>query len=614
MRSDPSKRNPDFWCEFHNDHGHRTADCRLLQGEVKHLLKQGYLTDMFSEKGRQSYMKNRQEPPKPPSPKRTVNIITGEYEVNGVTYTSAKKTSKVTVTHGKRVRQDLDGDNITFDDEDVDSLMIPHNDALVISLPVHDTNVKRVLIHPGSSVNIILLWVVNEIQDNDKVIPKARTLSGFNNSSVITKGEVLLTTFAEGVVKDTMFQQLQNLVEDIGANTSTKGIPGQTDVDLRPDSIQEPEENENIKTTAEELEAIVLFTHWPDRKVYVGAKLSPEVKGKTMEVYIGDMLVKLAQEGDHFQHLLDTFEILRKYNMKLNPEKCAFGMASDQSYRGNTGYTHEKKRSAEINRKNSSPGENQFEWTNECQQALKDLKSYLSNPPLLAKPKHGERLLIYLVVSEVAVLADFVEDFSTNLVPDAENELQVLTGSNSGIWTLFTDSSSNVKGAGLGIVLIPPSGEVIRQAIKCYPITNNEAEYEAVIAGLELARELGIEQIVIKSNSQLVVNQMQGTYVARETQMQQYLEKVRELLRQFQSWKAVQIPREENAENAIVIHLFHSALDQDKSEVNFNNLTWDWRNEFVNFLQYGILPEDKKKSQLFHQKDVWYCLVRGNLY
>ncbi|XP_019258473.1 PREDICTED: uncharacterized protein LOC109236717 [Nicotiana attenuata] len=105
---------------------------------------------------------------------------------------------------------------------------------------------------------------------------------------------------------------------------------------------------------------------------------------------------------------------------------------------------------------------------------------------------------------------------------------------------------------------------------------------------------------------------MQGTYIAREARMQQYLEKVRELVRQFQSWKAVQIPREENAEadalanlasvmeitkveNAIVIHLFHSALDQDKDE-------------------YGILPEDKKKSQILHQKATRYCLIRGNLY
>ncbi|XP_070050353.1 uncharacterized protein [Nicotiana tomentosiformis] len=59
MRSNPNRRNPDFWCEFHNDHDHRTSDCRLLQGEVEHLLKQGYLTDLFSEKGKQSYMKNR---------------------------------------------------------------------------------------------------------------------------------------------------------------------------------------------------------------------------------------------------------------------------------------------------------------------------------------------------------------------------------------------------------------------------------------------------------------------------------------------------------------------------------------------------------------------------
>ncbi|XP_019266453.1 PREDICTED: uncharacterized protein LOC109243893 [Nicotiana attenuata] len=102
-------------------------------------------------------------------------------------------------------------------------------------------------------------------------------------------------------------------------------------------------------------------------------------------------------------------------------------------------------------------------------------------------------------------------------------------------WTLFTDGSSNVKGDGLGIVLIPPSCESIRQVIKCYPITNNEAEFEAVITGLELARELSIEQIVIKSDSQLVVNQMQGTYTAREARMQQYLEKARKLVRQFQS-------------------------------------------------------------------------------
>ncbi|XP_070005912.1 uncharacterized protein [Nicotiana sylvestris] len=144
------------------------ADCRLLQGEVEHLLKQGYLTELFSEKGKQAYMKNRQELPKPPSPKRTVNAISGGEEINDVTYTASKKVSKITVTHGKRVRQVLEEDS--------------------------------------GSVNIILLRVVNEMQPDDKLIPKAHTLSGFENSSVVTKGEIILTIFAEGVVKDTKFQ------------------------------------------------------------------------------------------------------------------------------------------------------------------------------------------------------------------------------------------------------------------------------------------------------------------------------------------------------------------------------------------------------------------------
>nr|XP_016436126.1 PREDICTED: uncharacterized protein LOC107762296 [Nicotiana tabacum] len=169
IRLDPSKRNPDYWCEFHNHHSHRTSDCKLLQGEIEHLLKQGYPTDLFIEK-------------------------------------AAKKTSKITATNGKRIRQTLEEESITFDDEDAYNLMIPHKDAQVISLLVHNTNVKRVLIDSGSSMNIILLRVVNEMQTNNKMIPKAWSLSKFDNSSVITKGEVVLATFAEGVIKDTKFQ------------------------------------------------------------------------------------------------------------------------------------------------------------------------------------------------------------------------------------------------------------------------------------------------------------------------------------------------------------------------------------------------------------------------
>ncbi|XP_070018317.1 uncharacterized protein [Nicotiana sylvestris] len=58
----------------------------------------------------------------------------------------------------------------------------------------------------GSSVNIILLKVVNKMQADDKMVTKARTLCGFDNSRIVTKGEIVLTIFAERVVKGTKFQ------------------------------------------------------------------------------------------------------------------------------------------------------------------------------------------------------------------------------------------------------------------------------------------------------------------------------------------------------------------------------------------------------------------------
>ena len=49
----------------------------------------------------------------------------------------------------------------------------------------------------------------------------------------------------------------------------------------------------------------------------------------TMELYVDDMFVKSLERSNHVQHLEEAFALLQKYNMKLNPEKCTFGVASD---------------------------------------------------------------------------------------------------------------------------------------------------------------------------------------------------------------------------------------------------------------------------------------------
>ena len=53
-----------------------------------------------------------------------------------------------------------------------------------------------------------------------------------------------------------------------------------------------------------------------------------DITGKTMEVYVDDMLIKSIMEEDQMKHLEETFKVLDQHQMKLNPNKCAFGVTS----------------------------------------------------------------------------------------------------------------------------------------------------------------------------------------------------------------------------------------------------------------------------------------------
>jgi len=77
-----------------------------------------------------------------------------------------------------------------------------------------------------------------------------------------------------------------------------------------------------------------------------------------------------------------------------------------------------------------------------------------------------------------------------------------------GSWRLFVDGASNSKGAGVGIVLVTPEGTILKQGIRLgFKASNNEAEYEALIAGLQKAQTLGAKQLQVFGDSQLVSNQ-----------------------------------------------------------------------------------------------------------
>ena len=89
---------------------------------------------------------------------------------------------------------------------------------------------------------------------------------------------------------------------------------------------------------------------------------------------------------------------------------------------------------------------------------------------------------------------------------------------------MHVDGPSNLRGAGVGIVLTSPTGNTASRAVRCnFKATNNENEYEALIAGLTLAHEIGAGNIQIFSDYQLIINQVRGEYQAKDYSMIQYL-------------------------------------------------------------------------------------------
>ena len=118
-------------------------------------------------------------------------------------------------------------------------------------------------------------------------------------------------------------------------------------------------------------------------------------------------------------------------------------------------------------------------------------------------------------------------------------------------WRLFTDGASkgNPGPAGAGWVLTAESGSVIEKTSKYLgEATNNEAEYQALILGLRNALALGVRQLRIYMDSELVVRQLNGLYKVKNPRLAVLFEEVRDLLSKFPKYVIIHIPREENRE------------------------------------------------------------------
>jgi ribonuclease HI len=151
-------------------------------------------------------------------------------------------------------------------------------------------------------------------------------------------------------------------------------------------------------------------------------------------------------------------------------------------------------------------------------------------------------------------LAEFTAEWTdpfTNEPPEVES---ALPGEEApGLWVMHFDGAFNLPGAGAGAILTSPSRDKLFCAVQlCFKpehkVSNNIAEYEGLLAGLRAANALGINRLIVKGYSQLVVNFSNKSYTPKDEHMAAYLEEHRKVEKRFQGLELKHIPRGENVE------------------------------------------------------------------
>ncbi|KAK1586409.1 hypothetical protein Q3G72_002259 [Acer saccharum] len=304
--------------------------------------------------------------------------------------------------------------------------------------------------------------------------------------------------------------------------------------------------------------------------------------GRNMEVYVDDMLTKSVTINKHVDDLRETFDVLTKYGMKLNPTKCVFGVPADKFLRFISKSADKCLPFFRALKKGKG-----VKWNEDCEQAFHALKDYLGRAPLLSKPLVGETLYINMSITGVATssvlvrqengiqkpvyytskalllvetryspaeltkwvielsefdiryllrtsikgeaIANFVVEFTEPNVEAAKMMVEQIKKNFQ--WKLHVDGSSNTHGSGAEIVVLTPEGDSVEYAL-CFDFkaTNNQAEYEALIAGLRVCTALRADEIEIFSDSQVIVNQVLDEYQVRDESMITYLELTKGLL------------------------------------------------------------------------------------
>ncbi|XP_021991927.1 uncharacterized protein LOC110888724 [Helianthus annuus] len=239
---------------------------------------------------------------------------------------------------------------------------------------------------------------------------------------------------------------------------------------------------------------------------------------------------------------------------------------------------------------------------------------------VLEKPETSKRLAKWAV--ELEIPKETITEVNTASTEPSDPDT----------WKLFTDGASSLEGSGAGLVLINPSELEFTYALQLeFQIANNEAEYEALIAGLKLAKRMDVKKLQVFTDSLLVSCQVNDSYIAKEPNMKKYREKAKELIGTFQSCTIKQVPRLQNKKadalsklaSLTFAHLTKKVLVEVLKTSSIQELEVqdviteegpNWMTHLVKFLTSSELPSDQVEAKRVQIKSRQYVLQGDILY
>ncbi|VFQ96219.1 unnamed protein product [Cuscuta campestris] len=496
---------------------------------------------------------------------------------------------------------------ITFTDRDLPATGEDHNDPLVITMDMGGVDVSQVLVDTGSSVNVLYLDAFEKLKlCRTRLEPLKTPLSGFTGDSAEAEGSILLNCelgTGEQVVQKQMRFVVVNIkcvhnaiLGRLGIN-KVRGVISMAHLCMKiytPGGIGQVRGDQKkarhcylevVKKMTKAFERITLVSQEEDR-----SKLEPG--DETEQIVLREVfLERMVRIGRDLPGGLrdEIISVLREY-----ADIFAWSVA-DMPGIDRSVICH---RLAVI----------------EGSRPVKQTKRHLAN---------GQ------------ALADFLVEL-TGLEPEAGPSHTVEPW-----WDMAVDGASRPKGCGAGVVFTTPEGFKIYHAlIFNFKLTNNEAKYEALAGGLRLARTLGIKRMKIRSDSSLVVGQVNGEMEVKEDRLARYSDLVRALLRELEEFRLTRIPRSENADADMLSKLTQACPEHvsklakieildvpstDRFEVaavqpgqtsatGIIGADDDWKYELMEYLETGQKPDDEERARKVVLWAPRFQVIEGHLY